>query len=234
MVGLQIREKSIMSDLSIAIGNKNYSSWSLRPWLALKQTGQAFREELIVLRQPDTKARILAHSAAGKVPVLRHGAIVVWESLAICEYLAETFPAARLWPEPATARAHARAISGEMHAGFAELRKNMPMDIRGDRRSDSRAHLVQGEVERVCQIWREARERFGSKADGAFLYGAFTNADAMFAPVATRFRTYGVALDGICQRYLEAVLGWPAFREWEAAAQAEPQAIDFEIFRQPR
>ncbi|MBL9034743.1 MAG: glutathione S-transferase family protein [Rhodospirillaceae bacterium] len=223
-----------MTDLTLVIGNKNYSSWSLRPWLALKQTGQSFREELVVLRQPDTKARILAHSAAGKVPVLKHGAIVVWESLAICEYLSDTFPAARLWPADSAARAHARAISNEMHAGFAELRKNMPMDIRGDRRPDSRAHLVQGEVERICQIWREARQRFGSRAEGAFLYGAFTIADAMFAPVATRFRTYGVALDDVCQRYLEAVLDWPAFREWEAAARAETQAIDFEIFRQPR
>lgn len=223
-----------MTELTLVIGNKNYSSWSLRPWLALKQTGQAFREELVVLRQPDTKARILAHSAAGKVPVLKHGTIAVWESLAICEYLAETFPAARLWPADSAARAHARAISNEMHAGFAELRKNMPMDIRGDCRSESRAHLVRDEVERVCQIWREARERFGAKANGAFLYGAFTIADAMFAPVATRFRTYGVALDDICQRYLEAVLDWPAFREWEAAARAEAQAIDFEIFRQPR
>lgn len=233
MVGRQRHQTGIMSDLSIVIGNKNYSSWSLRPWLALKKTGQPFREELIVLRQPDTKQRILAHSAAGKVPVLRHGAILVWESLAICEYLAETFPAAKLWPAAADARAHARAISGEMHAGFADLRKNLPMDIVRDRSSVSRAHLVQNEIDRIQQIWNEARNRFGAKAGGDFLYGDFTIADAMFAPVVTRFRTYGVALDELCQRYMQAVLTWPGFKEWEAAARAEPQAIEFEIFRQP-
>lgn len=222
-----------MSDLSIVIGNKNYSSWSLRPWLALKKTGQPFREEPIALRQPDTTRRILAHSGAGKVPVLRHGAIVVWESLAICEYLAETFPAARLWPAAADARAHARAASSEMHAGFAELRKNMPMDISHDRKAQSRAHLVRDEIDRICRIWTEARGRFGAQIGGDFLYGDFTVADAMFAPVVTRFRTYGVALDAICARYAEAVLDWPGFKEWEAAARAETQVIEFDIFRQP-
>ena len=222
-----------MSDLSIVIGNKNYSSWSMRPWLALKKTSQPFREEPIALRQPDTTQRILAHSGAGKVPVLRHGAIVVWESLAICEYLAETFPAARLWPAAADARAHARAASSEMHAGFAELRKNMPMDISHDRKAQSRAHLVRDEIDRICRIWTEARDRFGAQIGGDFLYGDFTVADAMFAPVVTRFRTYGVALDTTCARYAEAVLDWPGFKEWEAAARAETQVIEFDIFRQP-
>ena len=232
MVGRQLQEKGIMSDLSIIIGNKNYSSWSMRPWLALKKTGQPFREEPIALRLADTKQHILAHSAAGKVPILKHGAILVWESLAICEYLAETFPAAQLWPADKAARAHARAVSSEMHAGFAGLRKNMPMDICHDRRPESRAHLVQDEIARIRQIWTEARSRFGDRA-GDFLYGDFTVADAMFAPVVTRFRTYGVALDAICTRYMQAVLNWPGFKEWEAAARAETQVIEFDIFRQP-
>lgn len=222
-----------MSDLTLVIGNKNYSSWSLRPWLALKKTGAVFREELIVLRQDDTKTRILARSGAGKVPILQHGAVRVWESLAICEYLAETFPAAGLWPADPAARAHARAVSSEMHAGFAELRKNMPMDIRSDRSADSRAHLVRNEIDRVLEIWREARGRWGERG-GAFLYGDFTIADAMFAPVATRLRTYGVAVDDTCARYMQAIFDWPAFRAWEAAAKAEPQVIAFEIFQQPR
>lgn len=222
-----------MNQLTLTIGNKNYSSWSLRPWLALKKTGQPFGEELIVLRQPDTKQRILAQSAAGKVPVLKHGAVLVWESLAICEYLAEIFPAAGLWPAETGARAHARAISSEMHAGFAELRKNMPMDVAHDRSAQSRAHLVKDEIERIRQIWVEARGHWGAKA-GAFLFGDFTIADAMFAPVVTRFRTYGVALDDVCTRYMQAILDWPGFKEWEAAARAEPHVIDFDIFRQPR
>lgn len=220
-----------MSDLCIVIGNKTYSSWSMRPWLALKQTGRPFREEPIPLRQADTAARIHAHSAAGKVPVLKHGAITVWESLAICEYLADVFPEAGLWPADRAARAHARSVSAEMHAGFAELRNNMPMDITHDRRHESRAHLVQDEIRRVAQIWREARHRFGGDSD--FLYGAFGIADAMFAPVVARFRTYGVTLDEVCTRYMQAVLEWPAFREWEAGARAESAIIEFDIFRQP-
>jgi glutathione S-transferase len=225
-----------MNQLTLTIGNKNYSSWSLRPWLALKKTAQPFGEQLIVLRQPDTKQRILARSAAGKVPILehglQHGAILVWESLAICEYLAELFPAAGLWPAETGARAHARSISSEMHAGFAALRKNMPMDIRSDRRAESRAHLVKDEIERIRQIWTEARRHWGAKS-GEFLYGDFTIADAMFAPVVTRFRTYGVTLDDVCTRYMQTVLNWPGFKEWEAAARAEPHVVDFEIFGQP-
>ncbi len=216
-----------MTDLTLVIGNKNYSSWSMRPWLALKKTGQPFREEEILLRQDETKRRILRHSPSGKVPALRHGEIVVWESLAICEYLAETFPAAR---------AHARAIASEMHAGFRRLRENMPVDVTHDRSRDSRAHLVRDEIERIAEIWAEARARWGTKANGGgpFLYGDFTNADAMYAPVATRFRTYGVVLDEVCNGYVNAVLEWPACKEWQAGALRETAVIEFEIFRQPR
>jgi len=223
-----------VADLTLVIGNKNYSSWSLRPWLALKKTGLPFREEEVLLRQNETKPHILRHSAGGKVPVLHHGDITVWESLAICEYLSETFPAAGLWPSDKAARAHARAVSSEMHAGFQYLRENMPEDIIHDRRGESRAHLVEDEVSRIAAIWIEARRRWGAKGDGPFLYGAFTNADAMFAPVVTRFRTYGVVLDEMCTRYMNAVLAWPAFKEWEAGARKEKAVIEFDIFRQPR
>jgi glutathione S-transferase len=223
----------IMSDLTLIIGNKNYSSWSLRPFLALKKTGQPFGEEVIVLRQPDTRAKILSHSGGGKVPVLKHGEIVVWETLAICEYLAETFPAARLWPDDRAARAHARAVSNEMHAGFRAMRDNMPMDIRSDRRHESRAHLAQDDIARVTAIWTEARDRWGARDGRPFLYGDFTIADAMFAPVVTRFRTYGVKPGAIAERYMQALLTWPGFLAWEAAAKREPQVIEFDVFRQP-
>jgi glutathione S-transferase len=219
-----------MSDLTIVIGNKNYSSWSMRPWLALKKTGRTFREENILLRQAETKGRILEHSGAGKVPVLKHGPVSVWESLAICEYLADAFPDAELWPADKAARAHARAASSEMHAGFTRLRENMPMDVTRDRRRESRAHLVQDEIARIAHLWREARQKFGAAGQGDFLYGAFTAADAMFAPVVTRFRTYGVRLDEICERYMNAVLEWPGFKEWEAGALAETAVIEFDVF----
>lgn len=223
-----------MNEFTIIIGNKNYSSWSMRAWLALKKTGRAFREENILLRQAETKGRILDHSGAGKVPVLKHGPVSVWESLAICEYLADAFPDAELWPAGTAARAHARAVSSEMHAGFARLRENMPMDVTHDRRRESRAHLVQDEIARVAAIWNEARRQFGQKATGEFLYGAFTAADAMFAPVVSRFRTYGVMLDEVCARYMNAVLEWPGFKEWEAGALAETAIIEFDVFDRPR
>lgn len=219
-----------MTDLTLVIGNRNYSSWSLRPWLALKQTGRPFKVEEILLRQANTRDSILRHSGAGRVPVLHHGAITVWESLAICEYVAELFPDAGLWPADPAARAHARAISSEMHSGFAKLRDNMPMDLTRNRASESRAHLVGDEIARVTAIWGEARQRWGAAGGGPFLYGAFTNADAMYAPMVSRFRTYGVALDETCARYVAAVTGSAAFQEWEAAARRESAVIAFDVF----
>lgn len=222
-----------MAELTLYIGNKNYSSWSLRPWLALQQTGLPFREVLLPLRQPDSKARFLALSPAGKVPVLHHGDVVIWESLAICEYLAELAPQAGLWPGDAAARTHARSIAHEMHAGFARLRENMPMDVRSDRRAQSRAGLVTEEIARIGDIWQRARQDFGHRMGGPFLFGNFTIADAMYAPVVSRFRTYGVALGEIGTAYMAAILNWPAFKAWEAAASAETAVIDFDIFQQP-
>jgi len=221
-----------MADLTIYLGNKNYSSWSLRPWLALKQTGAPFEEVMIPLDQPDSIATLRRHSPSGRVPVLQHGALTIWESLAICEYLAEQFPAARLWPEEREARAHARAVSNEMHGGLADLRKYLPMDINrrwplGDRMAKARR-----DIERVAAIWRECRARFGSRGangGGDFLFGGFTIADAMFAPVVTRFVTYSVPLDSVCSAYVAAVQRWPAMQDWTAAAKAEPWVINDDV-----
>ena len=213
-----------MTALTLAIGNKRYSSWSLRPWLALRQAGIAFDEVVIPLYRDGSKAAILAYSSAGKVPVLVHGERVVWDSLAILEYLAETFPAARLWPDDAAARALARSVSAEMHAGFGALREGMPMDLRGPVPGKGRSDAVDADIARVGAIWRDCRARFADR--GPFLFGPFTAADAMYAPVATRFRTYGVALDPTCQAYADAVLALPAFLEWQEAALQEPWVIE--------
>jgi glutathione S-transferase len=220
-----------MSGLTLVIGNKNYSSWSLRGYLAVKASGLPFREIMIALRDSETHRQIRAHSPSGLVPALIDSKTVVWESLAICEYLHELIPAPGLWPADQDARAHARSISAEMHAGFAALRRNMPMDLTHDRRAESRAHLVQDEITRICSIWNEARSRFGAKEDGPFLYGRFCAADAMYAPVATRFRTYGVTLDPVSTAYCEAIFAYPAFKEWEAAALTETAVIAFDIFQ---
>jgi glutathione S-transferase len=212
-----------VASLTLVIGNKNYSSWSLRPWLAMRQAGIAFDEVVIPLYQVGSTAALLEHSPAGRVPVLEHGRRTVWDSLAIMEYLAETFPAAALWPEDPTARALARSISAEMHAGFAALRQGMPMSLREHLPGRERSDAVTADIARVTAIWRDCRVRFGDC--GPFLFGAFSIADAMYAPVATRFRTYAVELDPTCQTYADAVLALPAFLEWQAAAQQEPWVI---------
>jgi len=221
-----------MAELTIYIGNKNYSSWSLRPWLSLKQTGAAFEEVIIPLDQADSTATLRLHSPSGRVPVLRHGGLTIWDSLAICEYLAEQFPAARLWPEDREARAHARAISNEMHAGFAALRDGLPMDISRRWPLANRLAKAGPDIERVAAIWRDCRARFGRRAangPGDFLFGGFTIADAMFAPAVTRFATYSVTLDSLCGTYVKAMQRWPAMRDWTAAAKAEPWVINYDV-----
>ena len=218
-----------MADFTLVIGNKNFSSWSLRPWLALKQTGAAFEEVLVPLRKADSRDRILAWSKSGKVPFLRHGKVEVWESLAICEYLAELFPAAGLWPADPAARAMARAVATEMHAGFAALRQNMPMDIRTSKPGEGRTPEVEQDIARIGEIWRACRAAHGGtkgNEGGPFLFGRFGNADAMYAPVVTRFATYGVALDTVCQEYCAAVQAHPSMREWCDAARAEKLTLD--------
>jgi glutathione S-transferase len=220
-----------MTDITLHIGNKKYSSWSLRPWLALKHTGAPFAEVLIPLDQPETKSAIGRSSPSGRVPVLRHGDVIVWESLAICEHLAEVFPAARLWPQDPVARAHARAVSSEMHAGFTDLRRHLPMDLGRRWPLGDRLVRAEADIARVCAIWRECREHFGKRGvndAGDFLFGGFTIADAMYAPVTTRFLTYGVPLDPVCAAYVEAMSRWPAMREWAEAARAEPWVIHYD------
>src|SRR5688572_8019976 len=205
-----------MSDLTLYIGTKNLSSWSLRPWLALKHIGVPFAEVEIPLRRPDTRERILAPSPSGRVPALRHGDLVVWDSMAIVEYLAETFPDARLWPEHPRARAGARAAAPGRRSGFAALRTHMPMDIRGRQPGKGREAGVAEDIARVTAIWRALRARFGT--GGPYLMGAFGAVDAFFAPVCTRFVTYGVELDPEAQAYVETISNHPAMREWAAAS----------------
>ncbi len=213
-----------MHDLTIVIGNKNYSSWSLRAWLMLKQTGAPFNEIVIPLDRPETKDKLRVHSPSGRVPVLKHGSETIWESLAIAEYLAELFPMARLWPTHATARAVARAVSSEIHAGFLALRTHMPMDVRGRYPGKAHDRGVDQDVDRIVGLWRTCRDRFGS--DGEYLFGQFTIADAMYAPVVSRFITYDVKLDEFSAAYRDAVWRWPAMQTWAAAAGNEPWIIE--------
>jgi glutathione S-transferase len=208
---------------TLVIGNKNYSSWSLRPWLALRMAVIPFDEIVIPLYEPDSKPAILRHSPAGKVPILHHGNVTVWDSLAICEYAAELAASAGLWPADAAARAHARSISAEMHSGFAALRQALPMNLRAVGARIPIEATVQAEIDRIVAIWEDCRSRFG--AGGPFLFGAFTIADAMFAPVATRFRSYGVPLPAAAQAYVDAIRALPAMQEWASAGVAETQRM---------
>lgn len=211
-------------DLAIVIGNKNYSSWSLRGWLALKRCGVEFDEIMIQLDTPETRKNLLDHSKAGLVPVLKHQGQTIWETMAICEYLAETYPAARLWPEDKKARAHCRSVCNEMHAGFAALRTHMPMDIRNSYPGSGRGDGVQANIDRIFDIWQECRDQFGE--NGPFLYGDFTVADAMFAPVVARFKTFAVELPEFADSYCNAIWECPDMVEWRDASQAEPWVIE--------
>ena len=205
--------------LTLVIGNKNYSSWSLRPWLALKQAGIAFHEAAVDLYVTDSKALILKHSPSGKVPALIDAGLAVWDSMAICEYAAEIEPS--LWPRQREARAVARAVSAEMHAGFAALRSRMPMNCRAALPGEGRTPDVERDIARIVALWEECRDRFGG--GGTFLFGTFSIADAMYAPVVWRFRTYAVALPSAARAYAEAMEALPAMQEWLAAALAEPE-----------
>lgn len=213
-----------MPALTLIIGNKNYSSWSLRPWLVLRQAGIAFEEVRIPLWQPESAALLTAWSPSGKVPALHDGNIRVWDSLAICEYLHERFPQHELWPAGAAARAVARSVSAEMHAGFDALRQNMVMNTRGRYPGQGRTPECLADIERILAIWTDCRARFGSGGD--FLFGRFSIADAMFAPVVLRFQTYGVALGGATRDYADAVLALPALQAWVADAVAEAERIE--------
>ena len=209
--------------LTLVIGNKNYSSWSLRAWIAMTAAGIAFTEVFIPLDQPDTKERIKRHSPTGKVPALIDGDMLVFESIAILEHLAERFPEARLWPQDPAARAHARSIAAEMHAGFAALRSHCPMNLWRPVERRELTPEVEQDLARITQIWRNARENYGKGS--SFLFGGFTAADAMFAPVAARFRTYDIPCDAVSRAYVEAIHVMPAFKAWRDAALKEPYVI---------
>jgi glutathione S-transferase len=213
----------VTSEFTLVVGNKNYSSWSLRGWLAARAAGVPFDEVLVRLSEPGAKEALLKHSPAGKVPVLKHGERTIWDSLAIIEYLAEIRPDAGLWPADPGARAHARSIAAEMHAGFSALRAHMPMNLRKSLPGKGRGRDVAEDIERICAIWADCRAHYGGL--GPFLFGRFSAADVMYTPVATRFRTYAVELDDICQHYVDAVLGRPDFLEWHEAALEEPWVI---------
>ncbi len=205
--------------LTLVIGNKNYSSWSLRPWIAMKVAGIAFDEVVIPLYEPGSREAILQYSPGGKVPVLIDGDQHVWESLAILEYLAEKFPNARLWPADARARGHARVVATEMHAGFQDLRKACPMNLWLPVKHQPQADGVMDNVRRIDALWNDCRIRFGQ--GGAFLFGSFGAADAMYAPVVSRLHTYGLPVSATARGYMDAVLALPAWADWRAAALKE-------------
>ncbi len=217
-----------MADFTLVIGNKNYSSWSLRGWLMARAAGIEFEEIVVPLDLPDSQATIRKHSPSGRVPVLLHRGLAVWESLAIAEYLNDIHPEAGLWPASVSARAHARAVSAEMHAGFTELRQNMPMNIRASMPGKGMTPAVRAEIERITSMWRDCRKRFAGAAprDDGFLFGAFSAADAMYAPVVTRLRTYAVPMDTDADAYCKAVLAYPPMKEWVDAAANEPWLIE--------
>ncbi|HXY75592.1 MAG TPA: glutathione S-transferase family protein [Steroidobacteraceae bacterium] len=210
-----------MAPLTLVIGNKNYSSWSLRGWFAIKKLGLAFEEIVIPLDMPETRARLAEVSPSGRVPVLRQGELTVWDSLAICEYLGEL--TGRGWPESPEARAVARAVSAEMHSGFVNLRAQWPMNARASGRYAALTPAAQAEVARIEAIWTDCRRRFGTK--GPWLFGEFTFADAMYAPVVLRFNTYGARLSSAAGSYVRGVLEDSALKEWVAAAKREPWTI---------
>ncbi|GGO05708.1 glutathione S-transferase [Iodidimonas muriae] len=210
-----------MSELTLIIGNKNYSSWSLWPWLAMKANGLTFNERLIVLDTPDFKAEISQFSAANRVPVLIDDEITIWDSLAICDHLAERFPKGRhWWPQASFLRAHARSAVAEMHSGFAKVRAEMPMNLKRAPKAVALSDEAKAEVARVEALWDEALRLSG----GPFLYGDYSIADAFFTPLATRLRSYDVELGKSAKRYVAHVHDWPDFQGWRAAALAEPWA----------
>lgn len=206
--------------LKLILGNKNYSSWSLRPWIAMRHAGIAFEEEVIPLYVEGSRERILVYSPAAKVPILIDGDMTIWESLAILDHLAERFPKAELWPADARARAHARAVSAEMHAGFGPLRRHCPMNMRRVGKKYDLTTEVVADVRRIEEIWTDCRARFGQ--GGPFLFGRFSAADAMYAPVVSRFASYAIGVGAACEAYMAAMMALPAWQEWRAAGLAEP------------
>ncbi|MEM8785835.1 MAG: glutathione S-transferase family protein [Pseudomonadota bacterium] len=209
--------------LHLILANKAYSSWSMRPWLVLRAAGIDFEETVIALGEPDTAARIGAWSPSGLVPALRDGDLTVWDSLAITEYLAERFPDRGIWPSAPSARARARSIAAEMHGGFMPLRQALPMNLRVKGTVPLTDPAVLKAVQRVIDIWTTCLE--AGPQGGDFLFGPFCAADAFYAPVVTRFETYGIEVPPQARRYMDTVLSFPPMQDWWAAAQAEPWVI---------
>lgn len=213
--------------MHIVIGTRRWSTWSLRPWLVLKRTGAPFTETLVPLRRTDTAARMAAHSPSALAPVLKDGPVVVWDSLAVCEYLNEAFPEARLWPKDRERRALGRSAAAEMHSGFQSLRGECPMDLTAAPHPLTLSEATAANVRRLTALWSDLRGRYG--ADGPFLLGPWSIADAFFTPVATRVRTYGMDLSaygdtGVAAAYVEALLKTPEFLDWERLAIEEAAA----------
>ena len=208
----------------LVLGNKNYSSWSMRPWFALKASGIPFEEIVIPIYRPESKAEILKYTPSGKVPVLIDGAVTVWDSLAIIEYAAERFPDAKLWPQNIAQRAHARAISAEMHGGFLPLRRQCGMNMHRPHRAKTLDADALADITRVQAIWLDCRARYG--AAGPFLFGAFSAADAMFAPVVSRFETYAIETLKPVRDYMDKIMALPAWQDWTRAALDEPWRIE--------
>ena len=206
--------------LTLIIGNKNYSSWSMRPWVAMTAFSIPFQEVRVLLDQNDTANKIAEYSGCGRVPVLLAGEMTIWDSLAICEYLAEQFPEKHLWPQDVAARATARSICAEMHSGFAGLRNAMSMNIRMSYPGRGRTAAAQADIGRISEIWEECLSRFGHHQ---FLFGDFSIADAYYAPVVMRFQTYGVTLAPALNAYCERVRAHPAVARWIEEALAETE-----------
>jgi glutathione S-transferase len=214
--------------LKLVIGNKNYSSWSMRPWVAMTAFGIPFDEVHVALGHEDTSNRIAEFSLAGRVPVLVAGKITIWDSLAICEYLAEQFPDKCMWPQDVEARAIARSICAEMHSGFAGLRNAMFMNIRASFPGKGRTPDAQGDIGRITEIWENCLARYGQHG---FLFGEFSIADAYYAPVVMRFRTYAVWLPPSLQAYVDRVIAHPAVEQWMSEAIDEPERLDkYEVY----
>lgn len=213
-----------MSSRKLIIANKRYSSWSMRPWLFLTHHGISFEEIRIPLFTTDSEARLREYSPSGFVPVFYENDLVIWDSLAILEYVAETYPQTHGWPTAVKARAMARSVSAEMHSGFAALRSTLTMDLKTRYQWQDSGPAVAKEIARIETIWTQCRSEFGKQ--GPWLFGEFTIADAMFAPVATRFHTYSVPISATSQAYVDTVMQLPAFKQWQAAALAESEVIE--------
>lgn len=213
-----------MSDLTLYIGNKNYSSWSLRPWMLMKHLGVEFDEQLIQLDTPMFKEHLAKIGGpSGRVPVLKHGDIIIWDSLAICEYIAEL--TGKGWPKDRIARAYARSVCAEMHSGFSNLRSEWPFNARARNRRPALTPNLEADIDRIDEIWIDCRRKFGESKDGPWLFGEYTIADAMYAPVVLRFNTYRAQVSDTTRWYMAAVLEDAPLQEWVQAAQKEPWTI---------